>query len=63
MENMDLRVIVEKSGLKYQKIAETMGISPAWLCRLMKRKLTADQKLRIMRAIDRLKEGADQDDV
>lgn len=54
MKNLDLRQIVETSGLKYQAIAKEMGISPAWLCRLMKRELTPENKLRIMGAIRQL---------
>lgn len=54
MENLDIRLMVEQSGLKYQKIADEMGVSPSWLCRLMRKKLSINNQLRIMSAINKL---------
>lgn len=55
LKNLDVRQIVEDSGLKYQRIAEEIGISPEWLSRLMRKELSPENKLRIMDAIGRLK--------
>lgn len=55
MENIDVRVAVCESGLKYKAIAYEMGISPEWLSKLMKKPLSADNKNRILYAINALK--------
>lgn len=57
MENLSIRLMVEKSGLKYQAIAKEMGISQEWLSRLLRKELSADNKVRIMGAIERLTKG------
>jgi predicted XRE-type DNA-binding protein len=55
MKNLDLRQAVEQSGLKYQAIAAAMGVSASWLCRLMKKDLSPEEKIRILSAIQRLR--------
>ena len=51
MKNLDIRQVVEESGLKYGAIAREMGISAAWLSRLLKKDLSSDDKIRIFNAI------------
>lgn len=63
MKNLDIRSIVLEKDLKYKDIAEEMNISPVWLSRLMRNTLTTDNKVRIMGAIERLKKGAEADDI
>lgn len=60
MKNIDVRVLVSDSGLTYKAIAAELGISAEWLSKLMRYTLTADNKARILAAIDRLK-GAEAD--
>lgn len=55
MKNLDVRVMVSDSGLKYKAIAKELGISPEWLSKLMKHTLTADNRARIIAAINKLK--------
>ena len=55
MENLDIRIAVKESGLTYKAIAREIGISPEWLCRLMKTGLSPENQIRIITAIDRLK--------
>lgn len=59
MENIDVRAAVLESGLKYKAIAYEMGISPEWLSKLMKKPLSADNKNRILYAINALKNKRD----
>lgn len=63
MKNLDVRMMVSENGLKYKDVAAEMNISPEWLSRLLRNELTPENKIRVMRAIDSLLEGADQSDV
>lgn len=60
MKNLDIRIIVSENGLRYKDIAHELNVTPEWLSRLMKNTLTTDNKVRIMQAIERLTNGADQ---
>lgn len=55
MKNLDVRMLVSDNGLKYRDIADEMNITPEWLSRLLRKELTTENKIRIMRAIDQLK--------
>ena len=55
VKNLDIRLLVSDNDLKYKDIAKELHISREWLCRLMKTTLTTDNKIRILKAIDRLK--------
>ena len=61
MKNLDVRILVSESGLKYKAIAAQMGISAEWLSKLMKYTLTAENKARIIAAINKLK-GVEADE-
>lgn len=63
MENLNIRIAVKDSGVTYKAIAKEIGITPEWLCRLMRNDLSPENKIRIMTAIDRLKarEAKDSD--
>lgn len=61
MKNLDVRILVSESGLKYKAIADQMGISAEWLSKLMKYTLTAENKARIIAAINKLK-GVEADE-
>ena len=63
MKNLDIRMIVSENDLKYKDIADELKISPEWLSRLMRNTLTNENKIRIMGAIERLKKGAEADDI
>lgn len=60
MRNLDIRVMVSESGLKYTEIAKHMGISRVWLSNLMRYDLTTDNREKILRAIRELKGESDQ---
>lgn len=57
MQNLDIRVLVSDSGLRYQDIAAQMGISKWWLSKLMNRELSKENRSRVMKAIMELKDG------
>ena len=63
MKNLDIRMLVSDSGLKYKDVADEMNITPEWLSRLLRNNLTPENKIRIMGAIERLKKGAEADDI
>ena len=57
MRNLDVRVMVSESGLKYQDIAKQMGISRQYLSLLMRYDLTPENRSKILRAIRDLREA------
>lgn len=60
MKNLDIRLLVSDNNLKYKDIADELYITPEWLSKLMRHTLTTDNKIRILKAIDRLKkDGGD----
>lgn len=57
MKNLDIRLLVSESGLYYKDIAREMNITPIWLSRLMKEELSTQNRVRIIDAIESLKEA------
>ena len=55
MQNLDIRTLVKECGVQYQSIAKELGVTPVWMSRMMSRPLSASNKIRILRAIDKLK--------
>ena len=60
MKNLDVRVIVTESGLKYKDIADQIGISRIWLSPLMRYDLSAENRERILRAVKELRDGEEK---
>ena len=60
MRNLDIRVMVSESGLKYTDIAKQVGISRQYLSLLMRYDLTAQNREKILKAIRELKGESDQ---
>ena len=60
VRNLDIRVMVSESGLRYIDIAKQMGISRVWLSNLMRYDLTAQNREKILKAIRELKGESDQ---
>ena len=54
MKNIDVRIIVDESGLTYIDIAKQMGISRVWLSNLMRHDLTMENREKILKAIKEL---------
>jgi orotate phosphoribosyltransferase-like protein len=63
LENLEIRILVKNNGLKYKDIADEMNICPEHLSRLLRKEMTIENKIRVMRAIDQLRKGAEADDV
>lgn len=63
MKNLDIRLLVSENGLKYKDIADEMNVTPEHLSRLLRKELTPENKIRVMRAIDQLKKGAEERDI
>lgn len=60
VRNLDIRVMVSESGLRYTDIAKQMGISRVWLSNLMRYELTTENREKILRAIRELKGESNQ---
>lgn len=56
MKNLDIRLRIEASGIRYVEIAERMGISRVWLSRLMARDLDSERRKQIIDALEELKQ-------
>lgn len=54
MRNLDIRVMVSESDLKYTDIAQVMGISRQYLSLLMRYDLTPNNREKIIKAIEAL---------
>ena len=57
MENLDIRILVMDSGIRYKEVAEQMGVTAAYLSRVLKVSLTPQMRARILAAINVLKEN------
>lgn len=55
MRNLDIRILVREAGLTYKRIAQQIGISQEWLSRLMARKLSDENRERIIAAVEAIK--------
>lgn len=55
MRNLDIRILVRENGLTYKRIAQKIGISQEWLSRLMARKLSDENRERIIAAVEAIK--------
>lgn len=60
MKNIDIRITVAGEGLKYTQIAETMGVTPVYLSRVMAKELKPSMRTRILNAIDELVQAAEK---
>ncbi len=56
MNNLDIRLLVSEKKLTFKAIAEEMGVGRTYLSRIMGKKLSVKNKLRIIEAINRLTE-------
>lgn len=61
MRNIEIRVLIDQSGLKYKSIAEKMGISASWLSTLMRRDLSLENRDKILSALEELR-GCERDE-
>ena len=60
LNNLDVRLFVEQQGVTYKQIAKEIGISQEWMSRLMRKDLSPGDKLRILKAVQRLKEKEEE---
>lgn len=60
MENMDIRELLQKSGIRMWELADQMKISEPTMTRLFRRKLSGVKRERVLKAIEDLKEARDQ---
>ena len=57
--NADLQQTAKNAGVYFWQIADLWGVSEAYMTRLMRRELTAEERSRFLDAVEQLKqEGA-----
>lgn len=56
MENLEIRLMIAESGLKYKDIAKKIGICISHMSRIMSAPLSQRNRVRIINAIEELKE-------
>lgn len=52
--NMDVRVRMMKSGVTQYDLADTLGITPSWVSRLLRSELSTENTQKVMDAITRI---------
>ena len=52
--NMDIRRRMYENGIQHQELARQIGISKFWLCKLLGKELSPENKERFNRGIDEL---------
>lgn len=57
MENNDIKKIIQQSRIMQYEIATQIGISEYTFCKWFRKKLTAEQKEKILAAIAKIKAG------
>lgn len=51
MENLDIRLMIDASGLKFNKVAEKMGVSDDWFYAAMRTPLSPANRERVLKAL------------
>ena len=54
--NADLRQTAKNAGVYFWQIADLWGVSEAYMTRLMRRELTAEERSRFLNAVEQLKQ-------
>lgn len=54
MENLEIRLLVSEAGLHYRDIAKTMGISPIYLSRILRKPLSDYHRKKILEAVNKM---------
>ena len=60
MENMDIRELLRKSGIRMWELADQMKISEPTMTRLFRRKLSGVKRERVLKAIEELQKAMEQ---
>ena len=54
MSNIDIRQLLKQRRIYHYEIAEKLGISESYFCRLLRKELAPDKKKQILQIIDEL---------
>ncbi|WP_028518165.1 hypothetical protein [Ruminococcus flavefaciens] len=54
MKNVEIRSLIKQNRLFYYEVAEKIGIAEATFCKWLRKELTADQKQKVLFAINEL---------
>ncbi len=54
MKNIDVRLFIQSTGLKYKEVAEQMGVTNVYLSRVLKEDLKPEMRNRILKAVNEL---------
>jgi DNA-binding LacI/PurR family transcriptional regulator len=54
VKNIDVRLFIQSTGLKYKEVAEQMGVTNVYLSRVLKEDLKPEMRNRIIKAVNEL---------
>ncbi len=60
MENLEIRLMINRYGLKHKEVAKALGIRSDYFSHLMSKPLSGYQRERIIAAVDTLRERKGQ---
>lgn len=55
--NIDIRILMMREGVTQYDLAEELGITASWVSRLLRSPLSAENRDKFLRAIERLTGG------
>ena len=62
MKNVDIRLAVQKSGIRLWQVADALGVADYNFSRKLRHELPADEKEQILKIIERISQEADDDE-
>lgn len=57
MKNIEIRMMIQKSGFRFYQVAEKLGISESYFSRLLRNDLLPEWEKRITDAVTEMQEG------
>ena len=57
MKNIEIRMMIQKSGFRFYQVAEKLGISESYFNRLLRNDLLPEWEKRITDAVTEMQEG------
>ncbi|MEI8200534.1 MAG: hypothetical protein WCG21_10760 [Eubacteriales bacterium] len=57
MNNLNIRVVMIRNGLKQFQAAELLGISESYFCRKMRKELPIEEQQKIIKIIEQSRKG------
>ena len=58
--NMEIRKTAQRSGVLHCEIADKLGISESWFCKKLRKELSEEEKMKIIRIIGEIASEKDE---